>query len=207
MQRHFGRSSDPVRSFLGRDAFCPPKSSLPCLCFQDFMVSCRHSALHIILIPRELCHPAAPAVWYLRWRTAWSPRLWVKPGLMFFIEPSQHTRALQVGVCGLSNKKDQVLSLGLAGTLWNPIELPRRYLLSSPCCLTLTLLLTCTGATMSPLGCGSFSQRAFPVHPLIFAILLLLSLLDNPSGKLCHFLEYLSSVQSHQSLSPVSGPA
>lgn len=65
----------------------------------DFMASCRHSALRIILTPRELCHPAAPAVWCLPLRTAWSPRPWVRQGLMFSIEPSQHTRALQCMTC------------------------------------------------------------------------------------------------------------
>ncbi|EDL41654.1 mCG13334 [Mus musculus] len=65
----------------------------------DFMASCRHSVPRIILIPKELCHPAAPAVWCLPLRTAWSPRPWVKPVLMFSTEPSQHTQASQCTIC------------------------------------------------------------------------------------------------------------
>lgn len=66
------------------------------LAFQDFMGSCRHSAPHITLTPREPCRPAAPAVWYLPSRTTWSPHPWARLALMFSTEPSQLTRALQV---------------------------------------------------------------------------------------------------------------
>lgn len=65
----------------------------------DFMASCRHSAPRIILIPKDRCHPAAPAVWRLPLRTAWSPRPWVKLVLMFSTEPSQHTQASQCTIC------------------------------------------------------------------------------------------------------------
>lgn len=98
------------------------------------MASCRHSAPHIILIPKELCHPAAPAVWCLPLRTAWSPRPWVKLVLMFSTEPSQHTQASQVGVCGIANEmRLQRLFLCLAGAVWNPLELPLRCFPSLPC--------------------------------------------------------------------------
>ncbi|TEA41840.1 hypothetical protein DBR06_SOUSAS2410098 [Sousa chinensis] len=65
------------------------------LAFQDFMGSCRHSAPHITLTLREPCRLAAPAVWCLPSRTAWSPRLWARLALTFSTEPSQLTRALQ----------------------------------------------------------------------------------------------------------------
>lgn len=69
------------------------------LAFQDFMGSCRHSAPHITLTLREPCRLAAPAVWCLPSRTAWSPRLWARLALTFSTEPSQLTRALQVCWC------------------------------------------------------------------------------------------------------------
>lgn len=65
------------------------------LAFQDFMGSCRRSAPHITLIPRELCRLSAPAVWCLPLRTAWSLHPWARPVLMFSTEPSRLTRALQ----------------------------------------------------------------------------------------------------------------
>lgn len=65
----------------------------------DFMGSCRHSAPHITLIPREPCLPAVPAVWFLPSRTTWSPHPWARLALMFSTEPSQLTRALQCMIC------------------------------------------------------------------------------------------------------------
>lgn len=99
MQGHFDNLSDSVAFSLGQEWFLPWNSSLPCLYFQDFMASCRHSAPRIILIPKELCHPAAPAVWYLPLRTVWFPPPWVKPVLMFSTEPSPHTQASQCTIC------------------------------------------------------------------------------------------------------------
>lgn len=125
------------------------------------MASCRHSAPRITLIPKDRCHPAAPAVWCLPLRTVWSPRPWVKLVLMFSTEPSQHTQASQVGVCAITNKmRGWLLFLGLAGTIWNPLELPLRCL--PPICTLLPdshLFPVCSGGSSSPLGCHSSSHK------------------------------------------------
>lgn len=65
----------------------------------DFMDSFRPSAPHITPTPRELCRLAAPAVWCLPSRTAWSPHPWARPALMFSTEPSRLTQALQCMIC------------------------------------------------------------------------------------------------------------
>lgn len=103
----------------------------------DFMASCRPSVPRITPIPREPCHPAAHAAWCLPLRTAWSPRPWVRLVLMFSIEPSQHTQALQCTICL------QLLQASLGSLFAVAPKIPRSWgsalwtaaLASSPLCI------------------------------------------------------------------------